>query len=154
MRTYDKAYVEKWGAGPHTTVDALVQYGSYVLLIQRKDLTWALPGGFVNPGETLLTAAIRELGEETNIGIPSSELRTRFTGAEVWDDPWRDPRAHIISHVHSFWLDQLQYPKPAVRASDDAIDAKWFDVAGIEFEALPFYADHKQIIQQTIGYVG
>ncbi|MDI6025607.1 NUDIX domain-containing protein [Corticibacterium sp. UT-5YL-CI-8] len=137
----DPAYEAKYGRGPHVSVDAFVRWRGQVLLIRRQDGTWALPGGFVDPGEQLLEAAMRELSEETTINLAPADLRAAYRGpAVVFSDPERDPRSHIITHVHRFEL-------PAgidvvISAADDAKEVAWSS----DFEGLALYADHRQII--------
>lgn len=137
-----EAYERKYGRGPHVSVDTLVEWRGDLLLIRRGDGSWALPGGFVDPGEELLDAAIRELFEETSISLGADALRAAFLGpATVFSDPARDPRSHVITHVHHFVL-----PSDAdmrVAAADDAKEARWVgDVSGFVF-----YADHRSIIE-------
>lgn len=106
---------------PVPTVDIIIEVdtkeGRGVVLIFRKNppCAWALPGGFVDYGEPLETAALREAREET--GIEVSELRQFHT----YSDPARDPRRHTISTVfiakaHSGFL----------HPSDDAEKAEIF----------------------------
>lgn len=153
MEHYDQTYVDQWGIGPHTSVDALVQYGTKILIIQRKSLKWALPGGFLEPEEKLIDGALRELSEETTIGLSSDELRSRLLQVQVFDDPYRDPRARIITHAHFFWLDQT-LPLPTIKANDDAINAMWIDTSSVDYLTVDFYADHRDIITTMINYVG
>ncbi|MBD0417486.1 NUDIX hydrolase [Oryzicola mucosus] len=84
----DPAYEAKYGRGPHVSVDVFVEWCGQVLLIRRQDGTWALAGGFVDPGEQLLNAAIRELTEETAINVAPVDLRAAYRGpAVVFSDP-------------------------------------------------------------------
>lgn len=84
---------------PALTVDAIIQFpdGEIVLIRRGNDpfkAHWALPGGFVEYGETVETAAVREAHEETGLEI---EL-VRLVG--VYSDPDRDPRGHTVSVVY------------------------------------------------------
>ncbi|MDI6025252.1 NUDIX domain-containing protein [Corticibacterium sp. UT-5YL-CI-8] len=134
-------YEAKYGRGPHVSVDAFVEWRGQILLIRRQDGTWALPGGFVDPGEQLLDAAIRELTEETTINMSPADLRIAYRDPTVvFSDPTRDPRSHIITHVHRFELPAKI--EVEVRAADDAKEAAWFTDVG----PLEFYADHRQIV--------
>lgn len=94
-----------------------------VLLVKRKEEPykgmWALPGGFVKPGENLEEAAGRELKEETSIeNVYMEQLYT-------WGDVQRDPRSRVISVSYMALVDSSLL---SVQAGDDAEDAKWFTV--------------------------
>jgi 8-oxo-dGTP diphosphatase len=80
---------------PFPTVDIIIQVREKIVLIERRNEPsgWALPGGFVDYGESLEAAAIREAREETGLDINT----LRQFGA--YSDPQRDPRQHNISFV-------------------------------------------------------
>lgn len=130
---------------PAVAADSLLlrqgTHGLEVLLIQRKHPPfagrWALPGGFVEEGETLLQAARRELYEET--GLEDVPLRQWA----AFGDPGRDPRGWTVSIVFWAWLG-AQAPTP--QAGDDAALARWWPV-----DALPPLAfDHAEIIDEAL----
>lgn len=84
------------GRNPVPTVDIIIKLeGGGIVLVRRKNppYGWALPGGFVEYGESLEEAAIREAKEETSLDI---ELIRQF---HTYSDPKRDPRMHTISTV-------------------------------------------------------
>jgi 8-oxo-dGTP diphosphatase len=111
-----------------------------VLLIQRAREPfagrWALPGGFVDVGETVQQAAHRELVEETGLtGVKLEQLHT-------FSEPDRDPREHTVSVVH-YGLVNIR--RGQVRADDDARDAKWFPVG----DPPPLAFDHDKILRMA-----
>lgn len=94
-----------------------------VLMVKRKNHPcigyWALPGGFVNMEEDVLTAAKRELEEETHLkNIPMEQLAT-------WGEVQRDPRYRIITVAYLALVDETVTD---IQADDDAADAAWIDV--------------------------
>ena len=128
--------VEKY-RNPFPTVDIIIETGKQkagIVLIKRKNppFGWALPGGFVDYGESLESAAKREAEEETSLKV---ELLYQL-GA--YSDPSRDPRHHTISVV--FVGRATGMPK----AADDAIDVGIFDR-----HSLPILMafDHKEILR-------
>lgn len=129
---------------PALTVDTMLlsdqDSSIYILLIRRKNDPykgmWAFPGGFVDYGENLLSAAKRELAEETGLNTDCIE---QF---RAYGDIDRDPRGWTVSVVHFGWLDDLETPTPA----DDAVEARWFSI-----DDLPEMAfDHWNIIMDFI----
>jgi 8-oxo-dGTP diphosphatase len=81
---------------PLPTVDIIIEYNKGIVLIKRKNPPdgWALPGGFVDYGESLEAAAVREAKEETGLEV---ELVRQF---HTYSDPKRDPRHHTITTVY------------------------------------------------------
>lgn len=124
---------------PLLAVDVVVLYpDGKIVAIQRKfpPLGLALPGGFVDEGESCEHAAIREIKEELNIDIACLEL------IGVWSDPKRDPRRHVVS------VSYKAYPanwKIQPTAGDDAKSIVMVDY--LEYQKLEWCFDHKQIIQ-------
>ncbi|WP_208454382.1 NUDIX hydrolase [Methyloligella sp. GL2] len=111
-----------------------------VLLIRRKNPPfqgeYALPGGFVDIGETVEAACRRELAEET--GVTAGDLHL----IGVFSDPSRDPRGHTVSVAY---LTELQDEAVPV-AGDDAAAAEW--VADWRAERLAF--DHREILERAV----
>ena len=122
---------------PRLTVDAIVGYerGRVLLVKRRHDPQgWALPGGFVDVGETLEKAVVRELAEET--GLRALAVRQWHT----YSDPARDPRHHTVSTV--FLVDADGEPL----AADDALDARYFPLSSLP-EPMAF--DHARIVRDV-----
>ena len=130
-------------AGPETPklmVDVVVpSEGGRILLIRRGsdpyEGHWALPGGFVEVGETLDTAAAREAEEETGLKV---EI-VRLVG--VYSDPDRDPRGHNVSVAY---LARAQDGEPS--AASDAAEASFMEPSTVE---LAF--DHEKIIADALA---
>jgi 8-oxo-dGTP diphosphatase len=84
-------------------------------------LGWALPGGFVETGETTEDAAVREAFEETGLTV-------RLCGLlGVYSDPRRDPRLHTVSTVYTA---RAENPE-AIRGGDDAAEARFFPLSSL-----------------------
>lgn len=119
---------------PPCTVDAvLVDERDRVLLIERRNppYGWALPGGFVDPGERMDEAARREVHEETGL-----DLEGLFQFA-TYSDPDRDPRGQTISTVYG------ARPIGEPRAATDATRTAWFPLTDLPETAF----DHGQILR-------
>jgi len=121
---------------PLLTVDCVVfNLGGEVLLIQRKNDPFkgefALPGGFVDVGETVEDACRRELLEET--GVKAGEL----TLVGVYSDPKRDPRGHTVSVVF-----MTRVSSSSALAGDDAAAVQWVR----DWRRLPLAFDHVKIL--------
>ncbi|MEE9353697.1 MAG: NUDIX hydrolase [Candidatus Thorarchaeota archaeon] len=123
---------------PALTVDVVVIEGNKILLVKRGQSPhqgeWALPGGFVEYGETSEAAAKREVQEETGIAIELSAIMG------VYSDPDRDPRGHTVSVVFIGEMVSGQ-----LQGGDDAADAKWYDINDLHEVQLAF--DHGMIVQ-------
>jgi ADP-ribose pyrophosphatase YjhB (NUDIX family) len=113
-------------------VDIIIAVQGGIILINRKNkpLGWALPGGFVDYGESLEEAALREAREETGLQIT-------LTGQmHTYSSPDRDPRQHTISTVFTATADGTP------RAGDDAKQAAVFSLD----ELPPLVFDHADIL--------
>ncbi|TVM34548.1 NUDIX hydrolase [Oceanidesulfovibrio marinus] len=122
---------------PTPTVDVVIYDPARgVVLVERKNFPpgWALPGGFVDTGERVETAAVREAREETGLDV----VLTSLLG--VYSDPERDPRQHTMSVVFTA---QTSDPD-ALTAGDDAGNAKFFPLDGLP---APLAFDHARILK-------
>lgn len=128
---------------PVPTVDIIIELIDRpqrpILLIERQNppYGWALPGGFVDYGESVETAAHREAEEETNLQI---ELIEQF---QVYSAPDRDPRQHTLSIVF------LATAKGEPQAQDDAKTISIFELWQLPD---PLCFDHSQILRDYIHY--
>jgi len=138
--SYLEYITQKLQNGPFITVDAIIEIGEGIVLIQRSNppFGWALPGGFVDYGESLEEAVTREAKEET--GLDLEELRQFHT----YSTPTRDPRFHTIGTVF------IAKGKGRPKAGDDAASLKVVKLEDIQ--DLYFAFDHKKIIQDYIKY--
>jgi ADP-ribose pyrophosphatase YjhB (NUDIX family) len=119
---------------PIPTVDIIIEIESKgIVLIKRKNPPhgWALPGGFVDYGESLEEAAVREAKEETDLDV---KLTEQF---HTYSDPERDPRHHSISTVY------IAKTKGIPQAKDDAIEIGFFNEFSLPDE-IAF--DHRSIL--------
>lgn len=151
-----EAYRKSWACAPYppifTTVDAVVKTAGHILLIKRKahpgkDL-WALPGGFLEPRERLLHGAVRELCEETKLGVLTSSLYDAFVDVKVFDHPDRSLRGRTITHAHFFDLRTESLPE--VEGSDDAANAAWIPIAELAAMENQFFDDHFHILNHFL----
>lgn len=150
---YIKEYLSKWDNAPYppmfVTVDTAVIQSGHVLLVTRKGYPgkglWALPGGFLGEYEKIEHAALRELKEETVIGMPRNELRKMIVDEHVFDDPERSTRGRTITHA--FCLNLGAGKLPRVKGSDDAEKAFWLPLKEVSAKENMFFEDHAHIIQ-------
>ncbi len=124
---------------PVPTVDVIIEVEGGVVLIERRNPPhgWALPGGFVDEGEPVWAAAIREAREETSLEVI---LREQFF---CYSDPARDPRQHTISVVY------LATARGTPRAADDARRLGVFAEGALP---APLVFDHAQILEDYFRY--
>ncbi len=118
---------------PVPTVDIIIEINQRIVLIKRKNPPegWALPGGFVDYGESLENAAIREAKEETGLDV---ELIRQL---HTYSEPTRDPRGHTISTVF------VAKAQGEAKAGDDAKEIALFNKDNLP-EQIVF--DHRDIL--------
>jgi O-acetyl-ADP-ribose deacetylase (regulator of RNase III)/ADP-ribose pyrophosphatase YjhB (NUDIX family) len=138
--SYLEHILNKLQNGPFTTVDVIIEIGGGVVVIQRSNppFGWALPGGFVDYGESLEEAVVREAKEETNLDI------TDIKQLHTYSDPKRDARFHTISTVF------IAKAKGTPKAGDDAAGVKVVSLKDIEDYDFAF--DHKEILRDYLKY--
>jgi len=127
---------------PLLTVDTIIEMtdrpGRPIVLIERKNPPhgWALPGGFVDVGECLEQAAVREALEETSLQV---ELQVLLG---CYSDPARDARGHTVATVY------IATASGEPRAADDAMNIKLIDPA----ESLQLAFDHATILSDYLRF--
>lgn len=129
---------------PAVTVDVIIELrdreNRTIVLIERKNppYGWAVPGGFVDVGETVSHAAVREALEETSLDVELDCL------LGCYSDPSRDTRGHTVSLVY------VGHATGEPVADDDALSLKLFDPYNIDV-TLAF--DHQRILQDYREYL-
>lgn len=123
---------------PSVTIDAIIlNEKGEVLLIKRKNEPfkgfWALPGGFVEYGEMVENAVLREVKEETGLDVEIIKL------FNVYSDPKRDPRGHTISIVY-----YCKIKGGFLKGGDDAKEARWINFV----QDLNLAFDHNKILTE------
>ena len=119
---------------PAPTVDVVIELPEGIVLIERANPPpgWALPGGFVEYGESVEAAAVREALEETGLEVRLTEL------LGVYSDPRRDPRSHTIAVVF------IGTAAGSPIAGDDAAKAAIYTAANLP---TPLAFDHADILR-------
>jgi len=133
---------------PIPTVDIIIQTDSHILLVKRKNEPFsgymAIPGGFVNEGETVEAAAKREVKEETSLYVELVDI------LGVYSDPTRDPRGHNMSTVFIGKIPNSENGRIRASAADDAVELQWMNLEIIPDENFAF--DHKKILNDYLRW--
>ena len=124
---------------PPVAADAIIEIGDKVVLIERKNFPfgWAIPGGFVDFGETVEQAAVREALEETSLKVTVRAL------LGIYSRPGRDPRGQTITAVY------VARSSGTPRAADDAKDVGLFDPLQ---PPTPLAFDHAEILADYVRF--
>lgn len=124
---------------PLVTVDIIIEINGGIVLIERSitPYGWALPGGFVDYGESLESSAIREAKEETSLDI---KIEEQF---HTYSDPDRDPRHHTVTTVF------IAKGGGSPKAADDAKNLSIFNETNLPY---PIVFDHGKIISDYFRY--
>lgn len=151
-----KKHAKSWANAPYAptfvTVDAVVIQSGHVLLIQRRSAPgeglWAIPGGYLDAGERIRDAYIRELVEETKIKVSARTLREAVVDQDVYDYPGRSLRGRIITHAFCIKLRDGALPK--IKAASDAKRAIWVPLDQFYQMQDQMFEDHFFIIDDFI----
>jgi ADP-ribose pyrophosphatase YjhB (NUDIX family) len=121
------------------TVDIIIEVGGGIVLIERKNPPhgWALPGGFVDYGESLESGAVREAKEETSLDV---RLTEQFY---TYSEPSRDPRHHTVSTVF------IAAANGTPKGADDAKVARVFREDELP---TPIVFDHARILRDYFQF--
>lgn len=134
------------------TVDAVVRAAGSMLLVRRAEHPgrglWALPGGFLDQRERVLQSAVRELREETKLGLAEPLLNGALREVAVFDHPDRSQRGRTITHAHFFDLGDTRLPD--VQGADDAAFADWIPVSALAAMEEQFFEDHFNILDHFL----
>jgi bifunctional NMN adenylyltransferase/nudix hydrolase len=134
-------------------VDAVVVQAGHILLIERDKMPgrglWALPGGHIDPSETIKQAVLREVWEETRLKVPVKVLERNVKKFWVFDDPHRSARGRVYSNCFYIQLDPDPNGLPKVKGRSDAKKAWWEPLGNLPPEK--FFEDHYHVIRKLVG---
>ncbi len=145
-----------WGAPPKNFVrgvlcgDALIEWNDEVLLFRREDGLLCIPGGHVEHNETTYQAAIRELKEETGIGLLSADLQHSLVNTVFRDAPGRSERpGRVVSMVHHFRIKGSR--RPAIGGPNEEGEPVWMPKQALHRLRVRFFEDHYLILEHLLG---
>lgn len=134
-----------WHPGANYAADAVVVAEESVLLVQRRDTgLWALPGGFVDDGETSLEASRREVAEETGLELHSP-------GVKVYRGPVDDPRNSVDRWIESTAYLYAESVCQPICAKDEVLAVDWLQLASLPEK---LHGSHGHILQAALGRIG
>ena len=159
---YVEAYKKSWEVAPYPVVfvatDVLAVQADaagvpHILLVRRGGIPgkgqWAMPGGYLDPHEELVTGALRELREETGLTLSDGEIKACLRRVEVFADPDRASRGRVITHNHHFVLPAG--PLPVVEGADAAEHAVWLPLGDLASLRDRFFEDHYAMIDHMLA---
>ena len=127
----------------YCVVDILIEKDGKIVLIRRANDPFkgsrAIPGGFVDPGETAERAAVREAKEETGLDVEVTDI------VGVYSDPERDPRGASLSVAFA-----AKVTGGELKGGDDASDAEWADLSKVGGMKIAF--DHPKILRDYLRW--
>ena len=125
---------------PPIAADVIAEIGDKIVLIERRNfpLGWAIPGGFVDFGETVEHAAIREAREEISLDVRIRTLLGVYSRAD------RDPRGHTITVVY------VARARGTPKAADDAKNLALFDPRE---PPAPLAFDHAEVLRDYVRFL-
>jgi len=142
-------YRQQWGIGPFLAANAVVRCRGAVLLQRRarspgKGL-WALPGGFLLPGEQPEDGARRELSRATGVVVDG----IRPSGTQVFAHPGRSLRGRIVAHA---FLYEPDWPGlPVAQSADDTLETEWVPVSELVGLESRMFEDHFHILDKSLA---
>lgn len=153
-------YKKSWAGAPFPPTfmcsDAFVMQSGHILMVRRGQCPgkglFALPGGFIDPEETGLEAAIRELREETCLKVPEKVLRGSIFAERTFDAPGRSIRGRTFTMAYGFKLDDSA-DLPKVQGSDDADKAVWIPIETLRKMRPQVFEDHYDMIDWFLGQI-
>ncbi|MGD8925882.1 MAG: NUDIX hydrolase [Thioalkalispiraceae bacterium] len=128
---------------PIIAADAIIELinrpGKPIVLIERlnEPYGWAIPGGFVDVGESVETAAVREAKEETSLDVELTGL------LGIYSNPNRDPRGHTVTAV---------YVAQSTGIPEAADDARSLDIFSLDRLPSPLAFDHQLVLEDYRRY--
>lgn len=138
------------------TGDAVVLCNNHILLIKRGNIhgygQWALPGGYLDAGETVDKCILRELHEETSLDISDMD-DAHLAKVIMFDSPGRSAMARSITHAGLILIENRD-SLPDISPNDDAIDVKWVHIDSLISLRTVIFLDHYHIMVHLIKLFG
>ena len=147
-----------WRHSPYqpifVTADPVVFHKGQVLMIKRADHPgrgqWALPGGFVEADEYIYEGSLRELSEETKLGLSEEELHEMRFHHHCYEDPKRSIRGRVITHTFGFQIPD-SFERPSSEINDESLALAWVKVEDLKRNEC--FEDHYKIVQHYYAII-